>query len=136
MRRKGERGRRRKKEKRRRETLSASRKLNLAARTSSKHVGPTGPVSLPSFTSLSTSSLPLSLSLSPSLALYLSLSGIPAIVKRLFYKSFRRETWRCRTVQGKCCDTCLRGVFENRSLVRERNYQSDKGAPGKAPGGP
>lgn len=57
-----------------RETLSASRKLILAAWTSSKHVGPTGPVE-PPFASSSTFSLSAFLSLSFPLPLCLSSPG-------------------------------------------------------------
>lgn len=110
-----------------RETLLASRKLNLAAWTSSKHVGPTGPAELPpSFTSLSTfSTLPSSLSIS---------FRYPAIVKRLFYKSFRRETGDIAPFKASAAILVSTGRFRVRRTglrVRERNYRSDKRTRGR-----
>jgi len=100
-----------------RKTLSASRKLNLATWTSSKHVGPTGPVEPPSPTSPSTPLFSVSLSLS--LFLFVYLLQVPAIVKRLFYKSFRRETGDTVPFQASAA-TLVYGVFPRTGLWHER----------------
>lgn len=100
-----------------RETLSMSRKLNLAAWTSSKHVGPTGPAEPPS--PLPLLLLSLFLSLSFSLALFVYLLQVPAIVKRLFYKSFRRETGDTALFKASAA-TLVYGVFPRTGLWYER----------------
>lgn len=108
-----------KKNARGKETLLASRKLNLAAWTSSKHVGTHGPHVRVLLVYLSSHSLfpsPIS-SFSLSLFLRLSSARYQQSLSACFTSRLDARPNDTASFRSKCCDTCLRGVFENRSSL-------------------